>query len=223
MHIKKTIRDLITASAERAKASGALAFETLPAFEVEATKHAEHGDLATNLALILAKQAKQPPRQVAQAIIDHLAAPEGMLLKMEIAGPGFINFFIADAYWYRVIAEIHRMGTAYGNSDLGVGRQSPGGVRQRQPHRAAAHRPRPGRGPGRCPGQSAGRHRSYGGAGILHQRRGQPDPHPGQIPLFPPAGAAGRDGGVPGGRLSGRLYERPGPGLPGPGQRRAWA
>ena len=92
MHIKKTIRDLITASAERAKASGALAFETIPAFEVEAAKHAEHGDLATNLALILAKQAKQPPRQVAQAIIDHLAAPEGMLLKMEIAGPGFINF-----------------------------------------------------------------------------------------------------------------------------------
>src|SRR4030042_1959863 len=121
MHIKKTIRDLITASAERARASGQLAFETMPAFEVEATKHAEHGDLATNLALILAKQAKQPPRQVAQAIIDHLAAPAGMLLKMEIAGPGFINFFIADAYWYRVIAEIHRMGTAYGNSNLGFG------------------------------------------------------------------------------------------------------
>jgi arginyl-tRNA synthetase len=121
MHIKKTIRDLITASAERAKAAGALAFETIPAFEVEAAKHAEHGDLATNLALILAKQAKQPPRQVAQAIIDHLSAPEGMLLKMEIAGPGFINFFIADAYWYKVIAEIHRMGTAYGNSNLGFG------------------------------------------------------------------------------------------------------
>ena len=121
MHIKKTIRDLITASAERAQAAGALAFDTMPAFEVEATKHAEHGDLATNLALILAKQAKQPPRQVAQAIIDHLAAPEGMLLKMEIAGPGFINFFIADAYWYQVIAEIHRMGTAYGNSNLGFG------------------------------------------------------------------------------------------------------
>jgi arginyl-tRNA synthetase len=121
MHIKKTIRDLITASAERAKASGALAFDAIPAFEVEAAKHAEHGDLAANLALILAKQAKQPPRQVAQAIIDHLAAPEGMLLKMEIAGPGFINFFIADAYWYKVIAEIHRMGTAYGNSNLGFG------------------------------------------------------------------------------------------------------
>ena len=44
-----------------------------------------------------------------------------MLLKVEIAGPGFINFFIADAYWYRVISEIHRLGPAYGNSDMGAG------------------------------------------------------------------------------------------------------
>jgi arginyl-tRNA synthetase len=121
MHIKKTIRDLITASAERARESGALAFETLPPFEVEAAKHAEHGDLATNLALILAKQAKLPPRKVAQAIMDHLAAPEGMLAKVELAGPGFINFFMADAYWHGVIAEIHRLGPAYGNSDMGAG------------------------------------------------------------------------------------------------------
>ena len=58
---------------------------------------------------------------MAEVIINHLAAPEGMLLKVEIAGPGFINFFIADAYWYRVIEEIHRLGPAYGNSDLGAG------------------------------------------------------------------------------------------------------
>jgi arginyl-tRNA synthetase len=121
MHIKKNICDLITASAERAREAGALAFETLPAFEVEATKHAEHGDLAANLALVLAKPARMAPRKVAQAIIDHLAAPEGMLLKVEIAGPGFINFFIADAYWYSVIEEIHRLGPAYGNSDMGAG------------------------------------------------------------------------------------------------------
>jgi len=121
MHIKKTIRDLITASAERANAAGQLAFDAIPAFEVEATKHAEHGDLATNLALVLAKQAKMPPRKVAETIIKNLAAPAGMLQKMEIAGPGFINFFIADAYWYRVIEEIHRLGAAYGNSQIGAG------------------------------------------------------------------------------------------------------
>jgi arginyl-tRNA synthetase len=96
MHLKKTIRDLITASAARAREADRLAFATMPAFEVEAPKHAEHGDLATNLALVLASQAKRPPRQVAAAIIEHLAAPAGMLQKVEMAGPGFINFFIAD-------------------------------------------------------------------------------------------------------------------------------
>jgi arginyl-tRNA synthetase len=121
MHIKKTIRDLITASAERARESGELTFETMPAFEVEATKHAEHGDLAANLALVLAKQAKMPPRKVAEVVIKNLAVPEGMLLKVEIAGPGFINFFIADAYWYQVISEIARLGPAYGDSEMGAG------------------------------------------------------------------------------------------------------
>jgi arginyl-tRNA synthetase len=123
MRLKKILRDLITAAAEDARGAGELAFATLPAFEVEAPKHPEHGDLATNLALVLASQARRPPRQVAQAIIDHLAAPAGMLQKVELAGPGFINFFIADAYWYRVIPEIHQLGPAYGNSDLGAGQK----------------------------------------------------------------------------------------------------
>ncbi len=121
MRLKKLLRALITDSVNRAKASGQLTFDALPAFEVEAPKLAEHGDLATNLALVLAKPAKMPPRKVAQTILDHLAAPAGMLQKMELAGPGFINFFIADAYWYGVIPEIHRLGPAYGDSDLGVG------------------------------------------------------------------------------------------------------
>ncbi len=123
MRLKKTIRDLIAASAAQARTAGQLAFETLPAFEVEATKLAEHGDLATNLALVLAKPAKMPPRKLAEIIINNLAAPEGMLQKVEIAGPGFINFFIADSYWYRVIPEIHQQGPAYGNSALGAGQK----------------------------------------------------------------------------------------------------
>jgi arginyl-tRNA synthetase len=121
MQLKKIIRDLITTAVETARAAGELTFATLPAFEVEATKHAEHGDLATNLALVLASQAKRPPRQVAQAIIDHLAAPAGMVQKVEMAGPGFINFFVADAFWYQVIPEIHQLGPAYGNSTMGAG------------------------------------------------------------------------------------------------------
>ncbi len=64
-----------------------------------------------------------PPRKVAEILVGRLAAPAGMLQKMEIAGPGFINFFIDDAFWYRVLPEIHELGPAYGDSDLGAGQK----------------------------------------------------------------------------------------------------
>ncbi len=123
MRLKKILHDLITKAVETARAAGELSFDTLPAFDVEAPKQAGHGDLATNLALVLAKQAKLSPRKVAEILVSRLAAPADMLKTVEIAGPGFINFFIADAFWYRVISEIHELGPAYGDSDLGAGQK----------------------------------------------------------------------------------------------------
>src|SRR5208283_3830021 len=110
----------ITAAVEGGRASGELNFDALPAFEVETPKQEGHCDLATNLALVLAKQARMPPRKVAEILVSRVAAPTGMLQKIEIAGPGFINFFIDDAFWYRVLPEIHALGPAYGDSDLGA-------------------------------------------------------------------------------------------------------
>ena len=77
MRLKKILRDLITASVENARSAGQLTCAALPAFHVEACKHADHGDLFTNLAMMLAKQAKLPPRKVAETIVNNLAAPEG--------------------------------------------------------------------------------------------------------------------------------------------------
>ncbi len=121
MRLKKILRDLLTASVNEARKAGKLAFVELPVFEVEAPKLSEHGDFATNIALTLASQAKQAPRRIAETIIQGLAPPPGMLSKVEIAGPGFINFFIEDSFWYQVLPEIHRLGPAYGDSDLGRG------------------------------------------------------------------------------------------------------
>ncbi|MEW6388060.1 MAG: arginine--tRNA ligase [Thermodesulfobacteriota bacterium] len=123
MRPKKEIREILTQALEQARSAGELNFPSLPPFEVEAPKLAEHGDFATNAALVLAKPAKMSPRQIAAIISKNLAAPAGMLEKVEIAGPGFINFFIEDAYWYQVLPEIHRLGQAYGNSDLGAGQK----------------------------------------------------------------------------------------------------
>ena len=123
MRPKKLLRDAIIRSANHAREAGRLSFEAIPAFEVEAPKLTEHGDYATNLAMLLASQAKRPPRQIAEIIIDGLLPPEGLLRQTEVAGPGFINFFIEDSYWYRVIPEIRQLGAAYGNSDLGAGQK----------------------------------------------------------------------------------------------------
>jgi len=123
MYTKKLLRRLITESLNQAREAGTLAIAALPAFEVDTPKQSGHGDFATNAALILASQAKKPPRQIAEMIKNGLAAPEGTLEKVEIAGPGFINFFLTDDYWRQVLSEILRLGGAYGNSDLGAGQR----------------------------------------------------------------------------------------------------
>ena len=123
MHTKKLLRRLITESFNQARESGTLTFVDLPAFEIDTPKQSEHGDFATNAALILASQAKQPPRRIAEIIKDGLAPPAGTLEKVEIAGPGFINFFLTDDFWRQVLPEILRTGEAYGDCDLGAGQR----------------------------------------------------------------------------------------------------
>src|SRR4030042_7024473 len=112
MHPKNEIRETLAQALEQARNAGELNFQSLPAFEVEAPKLAEHGDFATNAALVLASQAKRSPRQIAEIIQKGITPPPGMLKKVEIAGPGLLNFFIEDAYWCRVLPEIHRLGRA---------------------------------------------------------------------------------------------------------------
>jgi len=123
MYTKKLLRELITLSLNRAREAGEVNFTDLPPFEVEAPKQADHGDFATNAALVLASQAQQPPRKIAEIIKQGLSAPPGVLAKVEIAGPGFINFFLEEDYWRQVLPEIQRLGPAYGDCDLGAGQR----------------------------------------------------------------------------------------------------
>jgi arginyl-tRNA synthetase len=121
MQTKKLLRDFITDSLTRSREAGMVAFADLPAFDVEAPRQAEHGDFATNAALVLASQAKQSPRRLAEIIKDGISVPSNVLKKVEIAGPGFLNFFLEDAYWREVLPEILRQGENYGNCSLGAG------------------------------------------------------------------------------------------------------
>jgi len=89
---------------------------------LERPKDPAHGDVATNLALALAKTLKAKPRDVAQRLVDALELPKGFLRKVEIAGPGFINFFLAEEQVVAVIPTIITAGLAYGRSAAGMGR-----------------------------------------------------------------------------------------------------
>ena len=89
---------------------------------IERTRDKSHGDFATNIALVLAKQAGLKPRELAQQIVDALpAAPE--IAKVEIAGPGFINFYLSPTAYHAVVREALAQGHAYGRSTLGAGRK----------------------------------------------------------------------------------------------------
>jgi arginyl-tRNA synthetase len=90
-------------------------------FVLERPRDADHGDLATNLAMVLAKPLRQNPRQLAQRVIDDLALPADVVSKAEIAGPGFINFWLAVDQLDAQLQAILSAGPAYGRHEVGRG------------------------------------------------------------------------------------------------------
>jgi arginyl-tRNA synthetase len=102
---------------------GQLPEVSLPYMEVEAPGNPEHGDYAANVALILAAQAKQNPRKIAQIIQANLSDPENIIEKTQIAGPGFINFFLKDSIWHQALRNIDEQKEKYGCLDIGFGKK----------------------------------------------------------------------------------------------------
>jgi len=100
------------------KSEGIINQELAPQINIDRTKDSRHGDFATNLAMILAKPAKSNPRQLADKIIA-LLPDSSVITKVEIAGPGFINFFINADEQFQVIQQIHNAGKNFGLSSIG--------------------------------------------------------------------------------------------------------
>jgi len=109
-----------TLRAELTRVAASLGGEEL-SFVLERPRDTGHGDLATNLALLLAKTRRANPRVVAQEIIDALDLPADMVRQTEIAGPGFINFWLAEDALAGALAAIITQGGRYGRSAVGAG------------------------------------------------------------------------------------------------------
>lgn len=93
----------------------------VPAFALEAPRQAEHGDFACNAAMLVAKRMRQPPRAVAERLIAALGTADGLVSRAEVAGPGFVNLWIADAEWQRGLLTMLRAGEAFGRAKAGIG------------------------------------------------------------------------------------------------------
>jgi arginyl-tRNA synthetase len=90
--------------------------------EIEVTRDPKHGDMASNLAMRLAKSARQNPRKIAEALVAALP-PSNLVAKVQIAGAGFINFFLRDDAYHQEIGKVLSNGASYGRWQLGAGRR----------------------------------------------------------------------------------------------------
>jgi arginyl-tRNA synthetase len=87
-------------------------------------KQESHGDLSCNVAMLLTRELKKNPRQIAQEIIDNLETDENIITKIEIAGPGFINFFFSPQFLNKIIEQIHNNSKSFGSSKKYLGKKA---------------------------------------------------------------------------------------------------
>ena len=121
--MKKSIADIVAAAAAKAHVAGALPSDEFPPVEVDVPKIETHGDFATNFAMLSARSQKMAPRQIAQALLDHMNDTQGVVARTEIAGPGFINFFIQPTAWPPLVEHVLAQDRRYGVSRLGNGQK----------------------------------------------------------------------------------------------------
>jgi arginyl-tRNA synthetase len=117
--MKSTVEQLLKQALGALQQAGTLPENVTIDIKVERTKDSTHGDYATNMALILAKPCGQSPRKVAELLVQHFAEHPA-IERVEIAGPGFINFFMRSAQLTQVIADVLAKGENYGCSDMGA-------------------------------------------------------------------------------------------------------
>jgi arginyl-tRNA synthetase len=114
---REAIAQAVQAALRAAVQDGTLRLEAIPPVVIENPKEEAHGDLACTVALGLARVAKMAPRKIAEAILAHLETTED-IAKVELAGPGFINFFLSEAWLRKTLCAILDAGDAYGTSSV---------------------------------------------------------------------------------------------------------
>jgi arginyl-tRNA synthetase len=117
--VRNRLKSMIARSAQ--SVAGYRELEAEVNIELDIPRNSGHGDYATNFAFALAKRLKQNPRQVASQIVANLDDSDGLLDKAEIAGPGFVNFFISPSAWRGIVREVLSDPAKYGRLEAQEG------------------------------------------------------------------------------------------------------
>ena len=119
--MKRVLDDILKTTIRNCFEKGDLKKTPMPEYVIEVPKNSNHGHFATNLPLIFASSQKKKPTEIAKIIVDLLADSKNLIEKVEIAGPGFINFTINKEEWLKVLGRIITLGDDYGRNNLGAG------------------------------------------------------------------------------------------------------
>ncbi len=120
---QKQLKEKIMDALGRAVADETLPAEPIPGFNIEKPANSANGDFSANAALASAKTFKKSPRDIAQIIVNNLDLTDTLFEKVEIAGPGFLNFFLSQQYYSEIVKDVMAKGENYGKSDYGKGKK----------------------------------------------------------------------------------------------------
>jgi len=120
--MKHQLIHLLKTAINTLQQQGELPADLSLALQIEYPRDKQHGDFASNVALMLAKQLQVKPRELAEKIVAHLPKAD-FIQQVTLAGPGFINFFLTATAWHQVIPEILAQRAMFGHSKLGAGKK----------------------------------------------------------------------------------------------------
>ena len=117
--IEKIINDAVLKAVEK----GELEAAELNPFKIDVPQNREHGDYAVNAAMVWSKAFRNNPRKIAEILSSNFDFSNTYIDRFEIAGPGFLNFFLSDKYYADIIADVKAKGEEYGKSNYGEGKK----------------------------------------------------------------------------------------------------
>lgn len=120
---KEQIKNIIVASAKLSIEKGELPEAELTDFTIEIPANRDHGDCAINAAMVWARAFRKAPRQIAEILVNNLNTENTYVKSCEIAGPGFINFFLEDTYYADIVKDVIEKKDNYGKSNFGEGKK----------------------------------------------------------------------------------------------------